>query len=294
MGLLRDPDQQRGYRPSGRRAGECRRLWRVPPDGRRRTLRIWQSDPDQQHDLGQFGRDRHDGEDARGGGVFVRGTATIIGSTIEGNVADGDGGGLFKPIQRYCVDHNTTLAILDSTLSGNSAGGARGGFVSERPTTLANSTLAFNRSAFGGALMFRLANLQCDQALGTLDLESSILAGNLVGDAAPYAADFDADDTLAVTGANSLVMVAYPAITLPGDTLDADPLLLPLADNGGPTQTLALSAGSPAIDTGNNAAALDFDQRGDGYPRVVGAAADIGAFEVQPLPDHIFRNGFDP
>lgn len=221
--------------------------------------------------------------------MFVRGTATIIGSTIEGNVADGDGGGLFKPIQRYCVDHNTTLAILDSTLSGNSAGGARGGFVSERPTTLANSTVAFDTGALG-ALMFRLANLQCDQGPGTLDLERSIIAGNLAGDAPSYAADLDAEDTFAVTGA----MAADAAITLPGDTLDADPQLLPLADNGGPTQTLALSAGSPAIDTGNNAAALDFDQRGDGYPRVVGAAADIGAFEVQPLPDLIFRNGFDP
>jgi hypothetical protein len=65
-----------------------------------------------------------------------------------------------------------------------------------------------------------------------------------------------------------------------------------LQNNGGPTLTHALSAGSPAIDHGNNAASLQYDQRGSGFPRVVGANADIGAYELNSH-DVIFRNGFD-
>ncbi len=61
-----------------------------------------------------------------------------------------------------------------------------------------------------------------------------------------------------------------------------DPQLGPLADNGGPTQTFALLTGSPAIDAGSNPAALTSDQRGGNFFRVSGAAADIGAFELQP------------
>jgi hypothetical protein len=60
------------------------------------------------------------------------------------------------------------------------------------------------------------------------------------------------------------------------------PLLLPLADNGGPTLTQALAAGSPAINRGTNARGLLFDQRGPGHPRAFGGVADIGAFERKP------------
>jgi hypothetical protein len=56
-----------------------------------------------------------------------------------------------------------------------------------------------------------------------------------------------------------------------------DPKLAPLADNGGPTLTMALLPGSPAIDAGDTAAAPPTDQRG--FPRPAGLAADIGAFE---------------
>src|SRR5262249_37581050 len=66
-----------------------------------------------------------------------------------------------------------------------------------------------------------------------------------------------------------------------------DPLLGPLQDNGGPTFTHALLPGSPAIDAGNNVYATEWDQRGEGFPRIVGIIdpddpiIDIGAFEVQ-------------
>ena len=58
---------------------------------------------------------------------------------------------------------------------------------------------------------------------------------------------------------------------------NTDPILGPLADNGGPTLTMALLPGSPAIDAGDTSLAPATDQRG--FPRPAGLAADIGAFE---------------
>jgi hypothetical protein len=61
--------------------------------------------------------------------------------------------------------------------------------------------------------------------------------------------------------------------------VNANPLLAPLADNGGPTQTMALLAVSPALDAGNNCPPTD--QRG--LPRPQGPGCDIGAFELEVL-----------
>lgn len=235
------------------------------------------------------------GEHALGGGLFVGGSVTIINSTISGNRVDGDGGALFKPIAAYYTDQ-TTVVAQDSTITGNVASGTGGAFTIQRPATLLNSTIAFNRSGLGGAVMFQLAGIDYTPPTSTLEIESTILAGNtrLGSHPPPYAADLATDGTLAVTGANNLIGFADAPIALPPDTIHGDPQLSPLAWNGGPTQTLALDSGSPAIDAGNNAANLATDQRGGGYVRVYGPAADIGAYEVQPTPDVIFANGFDP
>ena len=121
----------------------------------------------------------------------------------------------------------------------------------------------------------------------TVDLESTIVAKNtsngfpddVVGSASTF------------TGANNLVY--WPNAGLPPDTiLNLDPLLSPLANNGGPTATHALSFDSPAVDMGNDNAAVGYDQRGIGYPRTIGANVDIGAFEAD-TSDRIFANGFD-
>jgi hypothetical protein len=72
---------------------------------------------------------------------------------------------------------------------------------------------------------------------------------------------------------NSLIASNTPA----GNNSFTDPKLGPLADNGGPTLTIALLPGSPAIDAGNTSLAPATDQRG--FPRPAGLAADIGAFE---------------
>ena len=101
---------------------------------------------------------------------------------------------------------------------------------------------------------------------------------------------------MTIAGANNLVIDVDPAMTLPPGTLRIDPKLAPfLENNGGPTQTLALQGGSPAIDAGNNSSGLATDQRGAGFARMSGNGTDIGAFEVQSggTGDLIFRNGFD-
>jgi hypothetical protein len=67
----------------------------------------------------------------------------------------------------------------------------------------------------------------------------------------------------------------------PFNLIGGNAMLGPLQNNGGPTETVALLPGSPAIDAGDNTDAPEFDQRGPGFPRVVNGTIDIGAFEVQ-------------
>jgi hypothetical protein len=227
----------------------------------------------------------------RGGGLFTAGgfapdeDVVIAGSTLDDNSAD-KGGGLF--------DKAGKLNIIDSTLSGNRAdtsGGAvyaLGSPYGAHAWNLSNSTITLNSAGSGGGIVDNH-----DPDLGPTLFQSSIVADNINNLAgASYDADVGSAYTgVTIAGANNLV-VAANGIALPPDTLDSAPLLGPLQDNGGPTNTHALLAGSPAIDTGNNAENLDFDQRGNGFARIAGVAADIGAFEAQ-ADDVVFRNGFD-
>ena len=130
---------------------------------------------------------------------------------------------------------------------------------------------------------------------GTYDsrFESSIVAGN----EAPINADVASflDSVITIDGSYNMIRSWSPRITLPFDTSNADPQLLPLADNGGFTKTHAIAECSPAIDAGLNGDSLDWDQRGEPYTRESGAGTDIGAFEYQfYFPDgYIFRDGFE-
>ena len=143
-----------------------------------------------------------------------------------------------------------------------------------------NSTIAFNTSgSYGAAGVFAESD--------TLRLESTIISDN--SPSGMYAADLDGSAVL--SGHNNLVKIVGSNMTLPTGTLRTDPHLGPLQDNGGPTQTQALMPDSPAIDAGNNTAKFTYDQRWTGFSRVVGVAADIGAFEYDP--DIIFVNGFN-
>jgi hypothetical protein len=140
-----------------------------------------------------------------------------------------------------------------------------------------NSTVAFNSAgtSTGGGI----------HNAGILTIESTLVVNN--------SAATGPDVNGAVTAYYSLIgSSAGATITGTMNKLDVDPLLAALADNGGPTKTHALLAGSPAINAGNNPAGLTTDQRGPGFPRVIGGQADIGAFEVQPagLPGDYNQN----
>jgi hypothetical protein len=210
------------------------------------------------------------GTNEGGGGVLCFGCALqLTSSTVSGNAAGSVGGGIAIRYGEYAP---SPAAIIDSTISGNNGYEGGGLMLDGGNATISNSTIAFNQASFRGA------GISASEYSYQIDLESTIVSNNTTGSDANNVWAFP--DT--VSGANNLVPNApgLPA-EMPGDTITADPLLQPLANNGGATQTHALGDGSPAIDAGNNTIGLVFDQRGDGFLREVGAAADIGAFETQ-------------
>jgi hypothetical protein len=209
------------------------------------------------------------------GGLYTMGEVTIDLSTISGNSASHAAG-----MRAIYTTGAPTSTIINSTITGNHAFATVGGLNLIIPAKISNTTIAFNeaQNGFGGILM----------SGPTLQLDSTIIAGNL-GFNNPD--DFQVYGSPVITGANNLVVSS--SATLPPDTLQDDPLLGVLGDYGGPTQTIPLMDGSPAIDTGNNVAQLETDQRGGGFPREVGTSADIGAFEVQSGSDVIFKDGFE-
>jgi hypothetical protein len=148
---------------------------------------------------------------------------------------------------------------------------------------LVNATITDNTAPVGSGIADA-----SDKAGYPFAIESSLVAGNHVPDGSASEEIVTVHD---ISGSHDLIASAN--VALPGDTIGGDPLLAPLADNGGPTKTHALLAGSPAIDAGSNTLNLETDQRGDGYVRAFGTAADIGAFEAEGAVDIIFGNGFD-
>ena len=215
-------------------------------------------------------------------------TASITGLTIANGNTTGGGGG---------VDNNGDLTLADDTFSGNSASDG-GGLVNSGSATLTNDTLFGNSATYGGAIgnhatlaltNVTIAGNSAVQGGGiangaTATLNNSLLASNSGGDI-----EFNN-----VSGSNNLIDDAASAGGLSngiagstssnGNIVGVNPLLAAPGNFGGPTQTIALLPGSPALDAGDTALTVDgegnpltTDQRG--MPRVVGAAVDIGAFE---------------
>lgn len=227
--------------------------------------------------------------DFSGGAQVLRFVA--LGSIIAGNASYYGGGGVYvgyiggsagsgsADVRDSTFTDNTTeegdctslcageARVVDSTFSGNVAKWVQTA-IAVQDGSIVNSTVVLNRE------LYPAGELGCDGAISahTLYLESSIVARNACGSGA-----MDLADVGSLTGAHDLVGVSR--VPLPAGTLRGDPLLEPLAFNGGVTPTHALRAGSPAIDRGSNPLALSYDQRGPGFPRVKGAATDIGAFE---------------
>ncbi len=212
--------------------------------------------------------------DVGGAGIDNSGMATITGSTFVGNSADAVGGG---------IANSGTMTVSNSTISGNDAyyGGAGngGGGIENNggALTLADDTISGNTAA--GYLTTGSGGIQNDS--GTLALQNTIVAGNL-GDVAAIVdiggvITTDSGYNLLGTAVNNSTTDPTPG---PGDVFSDTPLLSSLGNYGGPTQTLAPLAGSPAVGAGQVVAGLSAtDQRG--LPRVVDGSLDIGAFETQ-------------
>ena len=248
-----------------------------------------------------------------GGGAILTGTSllTVDRSTFRGNVATGGDGasGILFP---YGVPGGNAGggaggaiygpgSVWRSLLVSNVVTGGRGGdngcFRPSRPqnggvggdalgaavyagATLVNCTVAFNAADGGaggagnppGAGGWADGGVVCVGSAVNCTIASNLAQGN------------GASVGTGASSVNTLIASNTPA---GGDTF-ADPKLGPLTNNGGPTLTMALLPGSPAIDAGNTALAPATDQRG--FPRPAGLAADIGAFEYGSVMPAILVN----
>lgn len=199
-----------------------------------------------------------------GGGIVNSAVMTISRSTVSANRSDGHGGGI--------SNYADSLTVANATLFGNSAFGFGGGIYNTSVLSVSSSTVVGNDSETEGGGIFTSTT--------TTTLRSSIISGNTLGaDPSDLYGGFPG-------AANNLIGSAATSAGLTngvnGNIVGADPKLGPLASNGGPTQTMALLAGSPAINKGVNSGSLTTDQRG--LARVRGAGIDIGAFEYAATP----------
>ena len=213
-----------------------------------------------------------------GGGIYAaEGTLTVNGGTIHSNNSVAGGGGIATDmgsqttIQNAALLTNTTtvtstgggiknagtLTMTNVTLSGNSAGDGAG-LENSGTSELINVTVSNNSAITNGGGL--------NNSSGTLTIGNSIIFGNAASSGAE-----DCNGTITSAGNN-----VADATQCNGE-ITTDPLLQPLALNGGGTLNYALGAGSPAIDAGNNATCPATDQRGNLRP--IGGTCDIGAYE---------------
>jgi hypothetical protein len=243
-----------------------------------------------------------------GGGLFSKGLV-LKNSTVSNNHSHGDGGGIAVVQGPVGGDY---LRMYSSTLSGNSADHrVGGGYASVPVAAVYNSTIAFNSAAVGNRFFAAGLVLSSYFTPMTATLQSSLFSNNTVAVPVP-ANDYGINDydlgaalggslgqpfliTFNSAPANNFIRSTFAA-GVPSDTLrESCPLLGPLRNNGGLTQTHALLSGSAAIDTGNNILGEPQDQRGIKddpgppfpYARESNGIADIGAYEVQQQ-DRIF------
>ena len=186
-----------------------------------------------------------------GGGILALGFLVISNSTLSGNVAGSGGGG-------------GNSSAFGAAGPGGGAGGTAGAIFTVLTSHFFNVTIISNAPGPGGG-------------------------GGSSGGGAPNGISGSPGTIGGIAGAGPVVMVnsilannagSNGSVTSLGfNLINTNPLVGPLAQNGGPTPTHALLLGSPALNKGNPAVTTGLDQRG--FPRVRGRAVDIGAFEEQ-------------
>ena len=199
------------------------------------------------------------------GGAIASNNSPGVGLQIRRNLFlnnfAGSGGGAIS-ISRFS---STFVIIENNTFYGNQAGSLGGAIASGTGTDLLNNTFSHNRATNAGAslsitttMISKLYNNIFANSTGGSECYTSNVSGSLSG-----------NNNIVEDGSN-------PCAAISG-TIMADPLLEPLADNGGSTQTMELLPGSPAIDAGDNMNCPLTDERGVARPQ--GIYCDLGAFE---------------
>ena len=244
-----------------------------------------------------------DGNSAYGGGG-VRVSSSILYaqySAITSNVAT-QGGAVSitsrpEPLQNasrsaVSIDHSL-LANNDGTI-----GGALWADISD--TTVNNSTITGNAAtSYSVARLLGDSSLTVEEstiaentdiavspteAISGPDAASSFTSSILWGNTRNNTNEVGATTSVSGTSFTDSIVDFHGTITDGGGNLASDPLLAPLADNGGATGTMALTYGSPALDAGSATSTSSFDQRGTGFTRKIGSNLDIGAYEAQTPP----------
>jgi hypothetical protein len=220
-----------------------------------------------------------------GGGIMNSGTATVSDSTLTGNSAEA-GGGILNwnqlTVQNSTLSGNTatdngTLTVQNSTLLGETFFGG-GGIWNSGDVIIQSSTISGNSAASGGGLYTMSGTVQvldsiiAGQQPGSYDCAGSVLGIHSMGH------NIESESGCNFTQASDQQTVSNSSLNL--QSLD---------DNGGPTQTMALGAGSVAIDKitlGGCTAGYSTDQRGAARANGVdsgGSACDIGAYEYDSI-----------
>jgi hypothetical protein len=222
-----------------------------------------------------------------GGGIYNdTGSVSLVNSTVSNNTSATDAGGITNLDGGYLSAVNTTISGNFGSQGGGifSEGFVDSSFIYEPCTipslvTLTNVTMAGNSATAGAGVYNYLAS-------------SLTLVNTIADNSGPQVTNDD--------GGLSVYSPLYaPAIVVQGpnlveggldgfpDVLSADPKFGQLQDNGGPTPTMALLEGSPAINAGDGSLLPDgttTDQRGEGFPRIRGDAVDLGAYEFSAPP----------
>jgi len=199
-----------------------------------------------------------------GGAIYNSGGIVIHASTFSGNQAVGS-----NSSRGGAIGSNGDMSIDDSTFAGNAASGFGGALQLDHAATVTTSTFDGNYSALGGNAVNTFA---------AFTVSRSILDG--------------CNGTVTSAGDNIGTDGSCFADSIPlNDRGNVAARLAPLADNGGPTKTMALRSRSPAIDQVivNAVSCSGTDQRGVARPS--GARCDIGAYERDS--DRLFDDGFD-
>ena len=165
--------------------------------------------------------------------------------------------------------------IVNSTFSGNTSTAWHGGgiFHTDGNLTVTNSTFTGNVAPGGTASGILVATFG---APASATLTNNVLEGN----GGAFACAIEGGGAATITSGGSNVISDGSCNPVGSDLSFTDALLGPLADNGGPTLTHGLPAGSPAIDAADAGACPAVDQRGVSRPQ--GAGCDVGAFEFVP------------